>query len=493
MATARTRSCVAALLASALLGRAAADGAQFCAETAVRGMDNAVRLQCDDPADVISAIPFAAFGTPNSGAGFGPCSNWTADAACDAGPVAQQFVAKACVGRRQCAIPSFGNLFGGNICNTGNWLAISATCASGPGTAGGGESCVVNGTACPLPNPQKWPAQWNLTLSTAVEPGRDTAPFFFNFSAARPWGLVSLDNSAAEEVWGPDGRNRNDTMVEATLSENCRRMKAVSPGTRCLLYHNLELALQSFESQRAVMYDPAFQDWFVQYTDGQGHKNGVTYNEGGDPGDQFFWDLRNATAADYYISSVLALTNNPNVDGVFTDDYEGFASEHDFAPINTNLSYGDVADLQFASLRTHGRLVDALAAAGKVNWQAMGGGYQGEYPQQAVPRDPAQCAAYMRARCAPEWQARPVIIQMDSFNRNQSIASFLIVRGPVAYLGWGWESGNDNWVPEFLFNVGEPQGLCSEVAEGVFSRPWTYGDAWLNCSSWQAVVPARSG
>jgi hypothetical protein len=62
----------------------------------------------------------------------------------------------------------------------------------------------------------------------------------------------------------------------------------VSPGTRCLLYHNLELALQSFESQRAVMYDPAFQDFFIQYTDGMGHKNGVTYNEGGDPGDQFF-------------------------------------------------------------------------------------------------------------------------------------------------------------------------------------------------------------
>ena len=77
-------------------------------------------------------------------------------------------------------------------------------------------------------------------------------------------------------------------MVEATLSENCRRIKAVSPGTRCLLYHNLELALQSFESQRAVMYDPSFQDWFIQYTDGKGNKNGVTYNEGGAPGDQFF-------------------------------------------------------------------------------------------------------------------------------------------------------------------------------------------------------------
>jgi len=27
------------------------------------------------------------------------------------------------------------------------------------------------------------------------------------------------------------------------------------------------------------MYDPSVQNWFLQYTDGQGHKNGTTYNE----------------------------------------------------------------------------------------------------------------------------------------------------------------------------------------------------------------------
>lgn len=65
------------------------------------------------------------------------------------------------------------------------------------------------------------------------------------------------------------------------------------------------------------------------------------------------------------------------------------------------------------------------------------------------------------------------------------------MRGPVAFLGWGWESGAaSQWVPEFGFEVGEPQGDCSETSPGVFARPWSYGDAKLNCSSWQAVVPA---
>jgi hypothetical protein len=39
------------------------------------------------------------------------------------------------------------------------------------------------------------------------------------------------------------------------------------------------------------------------------------------------WDFRNASAGDYYISSVLALVNNPNVDGVFTDDYATVTEE----------------------------------------------------------------------------------------------------------------------------------------------------------------------
>jgi hypothetical protein len=43
-----------------------------------------------------------------------------------------------------------------------------------------------------------------------------------------------------------------------------------SPMTRCR-----ELALQWLESNRAVMYDPTKADWFLQYTDGLGHKNGV--------------------------------------------------------------------------------------------------------------------------------------------------------------------------------------------------------------------------
>ena len=77
----------------------------------------------------------------------------------------------------------------------------------------------------------------------------------------------------------------------------------------------MELALQALESQRLVMYDPTKQHYFLQFTDGNGNKNGTIYNEPGGPGDQYFWDYREPEAADYYINSVLNTTMGPYVDG----------------------------------------------------------------------------------------------------------------------------------------------------------------------------------
>lgn len=95
-------------------------------------------------------------------------------------------------------------------------------------------------------------------------------------------------------------------------TEGCRRLKASGRAQKCFIYHNMEvnrclhqppaagfiiplpfqLALEWEESQRAVMYDPQRADFFLQYTDGHGNKNGTIYNEGIEFGDQFFWDYR---------------------------------------------------------------------------------------------------------------------------------------------------------------------------------------------------------
>lgn len=450
----------------------------FCGVTSSQCMDNSVRLRCLTPGATIARITFASYGTPSTS---GSCSSWSATPSCDA-PGALAVATAACVGFPACAIPTFGVLFNNNTdpcpgkCKS---LALAAVCTSGGGDAGGGASCAVNGSACPLP---RWAPVYSIAGSTVCEPGGDMAKDYW--VPAHPWGLVSLDWSVASSIWNKDGPAKGT--AEATLTENCARIKAAHPGTKCFIYHNLELALQSFESQRAVMYDASKAHWFVQYTDGFGNKTGLVYNEPGGPGDQFFFDFRVPEAADYYIASVLALTANASVDGVFTDDVEGFPSEHDYAPLNTNISFADVAALQFASLETHGRLVAALAARGKFNWQAMGAGYEGESVQNAVPRD--GCAEWMRARCGTPLGARAA---MTAFTGNESLAAFLITRGPVAFIGQGWESGDAAWAPVFDVDVGEPVGACAEVEEGVFSRAWTYGNATLDCTAWAAVIPSK--
>jgi len=99
--------------------------------------------------------------------------------------------------------------------------------------------------------------------------------------------LISLDWSNAESIWL--NTDRNKSTCEETNTENAKMIKQQSPGSRVFIYHNMELALQWLESQRAVMYDSTKSHWFLQFTDGNGVKNGTIYNEPRGEGDQFFF------------------------------------------------------------------------------------------------------------------------------------------------------------------------------------------------------------
>ena len=120
------------------------------------------------------------------------------------------------------------------------------------------------------PPPPPWPAEWNLTRSTVVQPGTPSADYF---TPANAWGLVSIDWGVASAIWSKGGRSAST--CEAVSVEGCRRLKAAGKASRCFIYHNFELALEWLESQHRVMRDDAKADWFLQFTDGHGHKNGV--------------------------------------------------------------------------------------------------------------------------------------------------------------------------------------------------------------------------
>lgn len=87
----------------------------------------------------------------------------------------------------------------------------------------------------------------------------------------------------------------------------------------CDADHNMEVALECESEMRQVMNDPAKRDWFIQYTDGKGNKNGTIYTEHLTPfvlGQQFFWDFRVGAAQEYFVQAVLAtVATDEFVDG----------------------------------------------------------------------------------------------------------------------------------------------------------------------------------
>mmetsp|Transcript_31425 Transcript_31425/g.82421 ORF Transcript_31425/g.82421 Transcript_31425/m.82421 type:complete len:456 (-) Transcript_31425:265-1632(-) len=345
---------------------------------------------------------------------------------------------------------------------------------------GPNPDCAVNGTACPPPD---WIPNWNLTESTTIQPsGNDF------FTPEHPWGLISLDWSVARGVWFKNGRNK--TNCEAVSTEGCRRLKTSGKAARCFIYHNMELALEWEESQRAVMYDVSKADYFLQYTDGKGNKNGTIYNEPIEFGDQFFWDYTNPEAADYFVTSVVKSLDSPYVDGTFTDDVGGLPEEHAQAIARTKLTPDQVASLKLATAQTHEKLVEALVAAGKYNWQAFGGG---DGSGAHAPGSGGQtCINFMQKLCASDAQSKPLMMGHNPKAANQSVAAFLIIRPPIAFLGWGWESDDRMWDDIFYLQVGTPTGACTEVKPGVFTRQWSAGIAKLDCNTFTADLPFPS-
>jgi len=311
-------------------------------------------------------------------------------------------------------------------------------------------------------------------------------PGWFSPSPSRPWGLVSLDWSVAQDSWL--AANRSESTCEATSIEGCRALKANGTAVRCFIYHNMELALEWLESQRAVMYDPKTADYFLQYTDGQGNKNGKIYNEAIDQGDQFFWDFTNPDAADYFVSSILKVLEDPAVDGTFTDDVSGVPEEHGQVQANINMTDAQLAALQNATQWTSQVLIEKLAAAGKWNWQAFGGQ---DGTAQSV--GPSSCQSFLSTWCQNQSQpGQSMLFQLDPSNVNQTVAAFLIARPELAFIGYGWESGDGNWDPILLLQVGHPTGVCQQATTGVFTRTWSQGTATLDCNNWTADLPFPS-
>ena len=103
----------------------------------------------------------------------------------------------------------------------------------------------------------------------------------------------------------------------------------------------------------------------------------------------------------------------------------------------------------------------------------------------------SNCASFMQYRCAhPEavynssWT-----MSMNDDAVDQSIAAFLVARGPWSWIGYGWLGPvTPSQSPRFKLDVGEPTGNCTQPSTNVFTRSWSKGSATIDCNSFTATL-----
>ena len=391
-------------------------------------------------------------------------------------------------------------------------------------------SCMLSGNASwdmsttPASNPCPLPVNWNVDWSVV----NSTAGMSINAAGCKAanhtWGWITLDWQSNREAWLHE--DPEQCTCEASMAANCAALKKAGRVKRCTIYHNMELALEWLESNRAVM-DQAHVDagWFLRFPNGSVYDD-VTGPLRPDPKNpsqpntvfsQYFIDWRNREAAAYFVDAILNATFLPGVDGTFTDDSNGAGMEHSTLGQLLNISNATIADIQFATQAGVDYLAQSLAANGKTCFDCVGGqvswtgaaepwqnfqfGHNARPPPSTQLYGADKCAAWMRNYCAPGMQGRGMFMDWDvrsnATNHNQTMAAFLITRPPVAFVGSyklrpaGESSGAGTpgyWSPLFELDVGEPLGLCEEVSNGVFRRKWSKGTAALDCHTYSATL-----
>jgi len=364
------------------------------------------------------------------------------------------------------------------------------------------------------------------------------------------FGLVDIDWSNGKQIWVNPPMNDEELMVTQVAI-----LKEWNPNIKVFVYRNLVKALPWFTSIRNKISDPTYSEWFLKFKPGGFFPNGSyhvpqcdnNYNppkctdfyhdqeqtpeypsgDGNCPGPcdcgvvpcgEYLYDhVNGGEALQQWIINDFVLgptgLGNSNVSGFYFDDgwtnsSGGFSNACSNSPIGgaTEEDYYCAADIGFtqenttamkeAWQSTMAAVQDAVVAAGGWAWQ---------YFRSFSTPDNSTCAAQLRQICkegdqSPYYTSALVHqfarnangspVPLPSFN--QDLATFLLIRGPYAWLGYGWVGCNIEYeFPAALkADYGVPLGTCSETGPGtgVFTRSYTNAKAQMDCNTWTGSV-----
>jgi len=127
----------------------------------------------------------------------------------------------------------------------------------------------------------------------------------------------------------------------------------------------------------------------------------------------------------------------------------------------------------------------AVLAAGGFSWAWT--------EELTAPSKGAVCRAFFR-NFSFLYDA-PLIMTVHTADAVDELAAFLLVRGPYAWVGYGWHGCEPPppLPPALAQDVGVPLGNLTEVSAGVFSRAWSRATATFDCATGHGSVVAREG
>ena len=318
-------------------------------------------------------------------------------------------------------------------------------------------------------------------------------------------------------------------------------------------------ALPWFTSVREKLEDPQYSGWFLRFKDGINGSystdpctfdkcsefyhdqdqtpehptgDGSCVDEcdcGTVPCGEYLWDHRNASLRSWLVNDFVMGPNgigHSDIDGLYLDDgwadsqetpadwwpAEGFCSgdevggpteEYPNCTVDMGLTQSDTTAIKKEWQETISQVHAAVLAGGGFTWQ--------QFKTVSTPAegDSEQCASWFRESCMADSEVQTSAVMFQFTNPKtqpltslaQDLANFLLVRGPYAWLGYGWIGCVGSATDQNLYtrpdeldeDYGEPTGLCVEDPDqaGRFTRDWTKATVSFDCNSWNGTVSLK--
>lgn len=395
----------------------------------------------------------------------------------------------------------------------------------------------------------KFAPTWDMQLSTIAMPCNDSGLLDINLHSQ--FGLIDIDWSNGKQIWVNPPMN-----CEELLLTQAALLKQANPNIKVFVYRNLVKALPWYSSVRSSIGDSSKSNWFLQFKPNityhvpqcdtnwnpprctqfyhdQDQTPEYPHGDGSCPGPcdcgpvpcgEYLWDhnhggdalrqwlvndfvmgptgLGNSAVSGFYFDDGWANTSQP-VQG--WEPKEGFCDHSQFGgATEEDLHCANDSGLTQAD-------TTAITDAWRVTMQAVqdavinGGGWAWQYFYQSGTPGRQQCATQLRHLCS-QGNASDLYTNalQYSFSRNsngspvplpsfmQDLATFLLVRGPYAWIGYGWVGCNVEYEfpDELKRDYGVPLGTCQETAanSGVFVRKYSKALVEMDCNSWTGTI-----